>query len=650
MGLWRMRTAFGLAVLAGIFAALPALALPPVEAFADLPEYSRPALSPDGKHVALIRSFEGHSTAEILTVDAPESVRPARVDATGGNISSVAWASNTRLIIIVKINRRAGSAGRLYTWWRAFSVDTDGKNPAMMLDNAPLGFNFSSANIADIDLDDPDHVYMPLVGPGVTNSWPALHIYRVDVNTGQSTIAVPGTMWTADWVMDGHGHVVARVDKYSRELRYHIFVPAAPDYREIGAFDLTAGGTVHVGGVSQDGTGLVLEMPGDTRRRGLFRVDLTTKATTPLFTNATYDVYRSIRDEWTNRVVGVTYIGDRLESVWFDPLLQRLQGALERAFPGRQVVIESCDVARKSCVAEIEGPRNPPSYYFVDVPTLHASLIGSAYPRLHESDLGEMRPYNYPARDGREIPGYLTLPPGRAAKNLPLVVMPHGGPEARDYIAFDWWAQFLANRGYAVLQPNFRGSAGYGEDFTAAGFHQWGLKMQDDLADGVAKLAADGIADPKRACIVGASYGGYAALAGAALSPDAYACAVSVAGVSDLDAMLREEERLHGDDSVAMSYLQSRVGDRSADSARIAATSPALQATAIKIPILLLHGAQDTTVPVAQSETMRAALVAAHKTVTFIALESDDHYLDLAETRARVLSEIEKFLAANIGR
>jgi dipeptidyl aminopeptidase/acylaminoacyl peptidase len=359
-----------------------------------------------------------------------------------------------------------------------------------------------------------------------------------------------------------------------------------------------------------------------------------------------------MQDEWTGRVIGAAYVADKMEYVYFDPRRQRFQGAIERAFPGRHVRISSCDVAARSCVIRVDGPRDPTSYYFIDVPTMRAQLVGNAYPRLSPSDLGATRPYPYAARDGLQIPAYLTLPPGRDAKALPLVVMPHGGPEVRDDIGFDAFAQFLANRGYAVLQPNFRGSAGYGAAFRQAGFHQWGLAMQTDLADGVAKLVADGIVDPKRVCIFGLSYGGYAALAGAAFTPEAYACAASVAGVFDLEDMLRFEERDNGRNSATVSYWKARIGDHrnSADAARIRATSPALHADRINVPVLLMHGVEDTTVPIAQSKIMRDALRRARKPVEYVELGGDDHQLGLAETRIRVLSELERFLAASIGR
>jgi dipeptidyl aminopeptidase/acylaminoacyl peptidase len=390
-----------------------------------------------------------------------------------------------------------------------------------------------------------------------------------------------------------------------------------------------------------------MQMPTASGTAGLYQVEFGTLARTVLYSNARYDV-TPIASEWSGRIIGATYDADKTEFVYFDPRRQRFQSQLEASFPGHSVWIASCDrEAVKSCVFTVEAPRDPPRHYFIDLATGRTQLIGSAYPGLAATDLGDERPYPYKARDGLDIPAYLTLPPGREAKGLPLVVMPHGGPEARDRIGFDWMAQFLANRGYAVLQPNFRGSDGYGRAFRAAGFRQWGMAMQTDLSDGVAKLVSEGIADPKRVCIFGASYGGYAALAGIALEPEVYACAVSVAGVSDLDAMLKRIGR----DSPAALYWQARIGDRrsSADSVRIRATSPALHADKVGGPVLLLHGAQDNTVPIEQSRIMRDALLRAGKRVQFVELPGDDHQLELADTRIRILAELEQFLAASIG-
>jgi dipeptidyl aminopeptidase/acylaminoacyl peptidase len=300
-------------------------------------------------------------------------------------------------------------------------------------------------------------------------------------------------------------------------------------------------------------------------------------------------------------------------------------------------------------MVRLDGAAIAPVYFLLDRTTHEMHPLARAYPALADVPLPEMKAWNYRARDGLEIPAYLTLPLGKPAKNLPMVVMPHGGPDARDVRGFDWWAQFLANRGYAVLQPNYRGSLGYGAGYTQAGLRQWGLKMQDDISDGVKKAIADGIADPKRVCIVGASYGGYAALAGATLTPALYACAVAFAGVSDLPLMLRTEHRFTGENSRVSSFWATRIGSSDENWDQLVATSPARHADKVRAPVLLMHGEGDTTVRIDQSEAMASALKSAGKPVEFIRFPGEDHYLNTTETRVRVLTETEKFLEKTIG-
>ncbi|HUO98679.1 MAG TPA: prolyl oligopeptidase family serine peptidase, partial [Rhizomicrobium sp.] len=377
--------------------------------------------------------------------------------------------------------------------------------------------------------------------------------------------------------------------------------------------------------------------------------------TVSIFKNPTFDVYALFLNCWTRRVLGVDYVDDLYKIKWFDPSMQALQRGLEAAFPGSNVILVSHDVAFEKVIVRVSSVSEPWTYYLLDRKTHLAGRIGVSYPLIHSHDLGAVKPYPYKARDGLDIPGYLTLPPGKEPKNLPLVVIPHGassggGPDSRDSMDFNWLTQFLANRGYAVLQPNYRGSFGYGYPFRKAGFKQWGLKTQDDVTDGVNKVIADGIADPKRVCIYGADYGGYIALEGAELTPQLYRCVISYAGISDWLDYLRiweEEARPH---SKTMSYLNSRIGVASEDHEKLKATSPALHAEKIMSPVLLMHGESDYTVRIHQSQEMYDALRQAGKQVQFIKFTGEeDHYLQQAESRIRLLTEIEKFLKENIG-
>jgi len=256
-----------------------------------------------------------------------------------------------------------------------------------------------------------------------------------------------------------------------------------------------------------------------------------------------------------------------------------------------------------------------------------------------------VRAVAFKAGDGMALTGYLTLPRARDPKGLPLVVFPHGGPAARDEPGFDWWAQAMASRGYAVLQVNYRGSDGLGEAFLSAGYGQWGRKMQTDLSDGVRYLAAGGIVDPKRVCIVGASYGGYAALAGATLDPGVYRCAVSVAGPAELRHFVAWSRQRS--DVTALRYWDRFMGAKSASDRRLADISPADHADLATAPILLIHGKDDTVVPFEQSQMMADALKKAGKPYAFVVLSREDHWLSRGDTRLQMLQATMDFLAKN---
>lgn len=643
--------AFFVALGAACLAQTPAK--PPIEAFATLPTVSAPSLSPDGKHLALIQVYSGRPVATIwkLGETKPQLIIPHDT----GFIVGAVWANDHRVLITVNLNAKV-YGDNVNPWFRTVSVDIDSRDSVMLFsDKEATDYNYSASNIVDLAPNDSDHVYMSLyAGAGTLGGFyeeAKNTLFRVNVNTGKSQFVERGGKYTVGWVMDGSGNIVAREDKTKDPLVDHIlaFTPNK-DWHEIASTDASGGHGYDIDGLSEDGKSLILQADsGSTDTRGLVALSLADGKETDLFFNPKFDFDGALTDPWSGRVIGTALTMHLEHFQYFSPQLQAMQKELDDDFPGNAVHALSWDLARKKVIVGVDGPITPPTYYLVDLETHAVQRLARAYSQVQAADLGEVRVYNYTARDGLEIPAYLTLPPGKEAKNLPVVILPHGGPTARDDMSFNWESQFLANRGYAVLRPNFRGSSGYGVKFKEAGYGQWGQEMQDDVTDGVKKLIADGIADPKRICIVGGSYGGYAAMAGAAFTPDLYACAAAWAPVTDLRELGKSDLHDSGGDehNRTMSAWQRYIGSLS-DSA-LDAHSPALHTDKIKIPVLLMHGEDDYTVRINQSEEIESALRKAHKKVTFIRIPKETHYMQTSDTRIRWLTELEKFLKENIG-
>ncbi|PZQ60902.1 MAG: hypothetical protein DI570_13530 [Phenylobacterium zucineum] len=315
---------------------------------------------------------------------------------------------------------------------------------------------------------------------------------------------------------------------------------------------------------------------------------------------------------------------------------------MKAGFKGDRLSLESWSQDRRKIVVLADSPVEGPAYALVDMATRKADWLGGRYQKLVAEDIAPVRPVRFKAKDGLDLTGYLTTPYGSAGKNLPLIVFPHGGPAARDEPGFDWWAQAMASRGYAVLQVNYRGSDGFGWPFLEAGFGEWGRKMQTDLSDGVRHLAAQGVIDPKRVCIVGASYGGYAALAGAAIDTGVYRCAVAVSGLSDLKRFVTWSRTQDGVSAVR--WWTRFMGAEAARDPALTEISPAAQVARVDIPVLLIHGRDDTVVPLEQSQIMADALAKAGKPHELIVQAGEDHWLSRGETRLQTLTATMAFV------
>jgi len=344
----------------------------------------------------------------------------------------------------------------------------------------------------------------------------------------------------------------------------------------------------------------------------------------------------------TRRLAGFASTDDWVQYAYSDPLLKKIADSLPLMMGEdyRIGIVEYADDPRKMILYG-ENAEDAGTYYFADLTTGALQILAQDYAQLPTEWITQKKAITYKAADGLEIHAYLTLPNRKDAKNLPLIVLPHGGPQARDNIGFDWQTQALASHGYAILQPNFRGSDGYGKKFVDAGHGEFGRKMQTDLSDGVRHLLAQGIIDPKRVAIMGASYGGYAALAGATLDPGIYNCAVSIAGVADLKNFIDfVATRSDSNWSSSVVYWKQFMGDpKTYDQ-----ISPVKQAAKASCPVLLIHGTDDTVVPIIQSRRMESALKNAGKPVEFVTYKGQDHWETVGSSRIEMMKAALAFL------
>jgi dipeptidyl aminopeptidase/acylaminoacyl peptidase len=656
-----------LAIFSTVFAAaglgaVPVAAAPGADVYGAQAGLRNVAVSPAGTHIAMI-----------VPKGDTGGVQITKIGGSGCNFGSsetkfrrIHWANADRLIVEISFTYSEHSVERnansTYEFYRAVSVNTNCEDAKELLADMKglrniTGFDIigrtdggRSLLIAAITVSSKVRaVDSRLKGVGGT----ALDVYKVDAATGKSEKFEDGTPRTAAWFSDSAGNLPLRLEyeETGDRLIAQARVGGSKDWQTVydsaAVRDPSRYVSFLANGNKPDTAYVLTRNGGD--KYGVYEFDFRTKAIgQKVFLHQRVDAEGVVFDPLSQRAVGVSYTDDHPLVEYFDRGYAQMQADLVATFPGEVVQVLSVSSDGKKFIAYVEGAQNPGgAYHFVDMTIPDMSKIGSRF-AVSAADVAPVKPFGYQARDGMTIPAYLTLPPGSTGKNLPLVVLPHGGPASRDDASFDAWPQFLATRGYAVFQPQFRGSDGFGARHQEAGHFKWGLEMQHDITDGVKHLIANGTADAAKICIFGWSYGGYAAMAGLTFTPELYKCGASGAGPSDLLLLVGDASRRADSVHLGGDSWRSWIGDPTKDRERLIATSPARHVANIKAPLLLIHGRDDTVVSFRHSTLMAEAMKAAGKPVELIAVDGDDHWLSRASTKKRVLQELERFLAQHL--
>ena len=621
-------------------------------------------LSPDGAEIGFLAPLKGARTV-LMVANLKDGKQTAQLSDVNSEflLDRCTWKGTNQLICTLVGNiagppQMAGPGGRV-TVVRTVIVPLDGgklHEIGQRTSDRSLGYNFHSGTVIDPLVDDPRHVLMAMnvipeysTGTHIAETREGLSVQRVDLANQSKTIVEQPRYDATDYITDGRGNtrVFGSISKdedgvLNRTQLWHARAKNDRIWRKVGELDLMTGKGLDVQAVDAGGDWIIGLKPLDGRQ-ALYRIAADGSGREELlFASDKVDVDGVLQIGKYGRPVAAEYTLDSPEYHYFDPALARLSAGLAHALPDRPIVHvmdESGDGAFKLVYAL--SANAPGKYYRYDTATHHLEELLATRPELDGRKLGAVRVVSYPAADGVSIPGYLTLPPGTTdTHHLPAILLPHGGPGARDSLGFDWLAQFFASRGYAVLQPNFRGSAGYGDRwFAQNGFQSWRTAIGDVNA-GARWLIAQGIADKSRLGIFGWSYGGYAALQANVADPGLYRAAVAVAPVTDLP-LLKEEAERYTNEKLTKAYI--------GDGPHLIEGSPARNAARIIVPVLIFHGDIDYTVDLAQSRRMISALKSAHKVCDLVVYPGLDHQLADGDARADMLRRSAVFFAEHMG-
>ena len=638
--------ALALMLASGLAGAAPAS----VETLFQLPRFAMMTLSRDGESIAALAPVGEHQNLVIVDV---KTKKPTPLTALRDrDVVQARWINSKRLIA------RTGRLGTRDFDQRGgalYAIDRDGSDSRMLSEGGIDEQASSAARFVGRVLD------VVRLLPGETDDIIAQEtvysvqgrrsgdLFRINTRTGRRTslsFGKPDSGEGESWVVDNNG--VARVQVVYSEgmVRIHYRAGADAPWRKLDEFSQTTTGWRPLAVGDDDKTLLV----ADARTRdkaAIVRYDPDTKAFGEVLAeHPQVNLSGLITHE--GQVLGVAFNADRRGAAWFDPQLARLQDAVDRALPGR---VNDLSWSRDRALLLVYSHSDvlPGSFYLLDTKSGKMEWLVDRMPWIKPAEMSPMRPVRYRARDGLEIPAYVTLPATGPRKNLPMVVVVHGGP----WVSGDSWefnpeVQFLAARGYAVLQPNFRGTTRYGWKHYSSSFKQWGLAMQDDIADGVKWAVDEGIADPKRVCIYGASYGGYATMMGLIRHPDLYRCGINYVGVTDINLYLTASWADYAQQEFVRFSVKDMVGDADTDAAKLKEVSPVELASKVRAPVLMAYGAADRRVPIEHGQRMKAALEAAGQKPVWMVADGEGHGFREMANQKMFYEAMEKFLAENL--
>jgi acetyl esterase/lipase len=633
----------------------------PIEYFSQLPDVSTVSLSPNGKKIAsLVRvDIPGQKgiSAQVTDLETGKSKQVLFSDNTSYVIYDLYWKDDKTLLAhgFAALNQKAWGGGAVKYKIRAtrlLFVDSEtGEVTKPFTDMFMSQFSVAPAGldyVVDPLPDDPDHVLMVVYSGGLKMAAGLSYgaVYKVNIHTG---VAKPlkgqPTSFVSSYTDRQHrlraGYYLKFLGLRERKFEYTVkFLDIESDkWMDLTTFEgVLSEDDLDILGFSEDPNELYVNAYHNDRR-AVFKINLKDKELKKVLVHADerYDVYGSlIYSHKLKKVIGVSG-GEEADTVFFEEKFNAIKEKLKKLIPGtRNYMYEFSDDLSKFLVYST-GPTESGTYYLGQTSPLKVQALAYRYKSLTPDVLSKVQRVRYKARDGLEIEAFLTLPKGRSEKKLPTLMFPHGGPIARDSEAFDYWAQFFASKGYAVLQMNFRGSAGQGYSHMKAGLKKWGKEMQDDVEDGARYLMDKGIADPDKIAIVGASYGGYAALMGTVRTPDFYKCAISVNGVSDVYELVLEHRAFWRN----YNAVDEQIGR---DRTFLKEISPINHVDKIKAPILLIHGESDRQVEPFHSEEMHKRLQKAGKPVEYLTLPDEDHYLSIEKNRVDTFKAMDRFL------